>query len=84
MPSAAGPDEPLDARPPGAQPLLVNGQPRAIPTPPTVAGLLRELGLSDQPAAVEVNRRLIPKRQHDQATLSAGDSVEVVTLVGGG
>jgi thiamine biosynthesis protein ThiS len=34
--------------------------------------------------AVEVNRQLVPKKQHESQELKDGDSVEIVTLVGGG
>ena len=36
------------------------------------------------PCAVEVNRLLVPKRKHEQHQLIEGDTVEIVTLVGGG
>jgi thiamine biosynthesis protein ThiS len=33
---------------------------------------------------VEVNRKVVPRRQHAEHTLRDGDTVEIVTLVGGG
>ena len=51
---------------------------------PTVADLVRALGLGKQAVAVEVNKRLAPKREHVSTVLKDGDVVEVVTLVGGG
>lgn len=62
----------------------VNGENRAIPDGATVTDLLAELGLSRQPCAIEVNKRLVPKKDHAARPLSEGDVVEVVTLVGGG
>ena len=50
----------------------------------TVAELLAAQGLAGRPCAVEVNRELVPKREHPSRTLAEGDRVEVVTLVGGG
>ncbi len=50
----------------------------------TIADLLKELGLAGQAVAVEVNRQVVPRRQHDQTHLSEGDHIELVTLVGGG
>ena len=50
----------------------------------TVAQLVQQMGLSGQPVAVEVNKQLVPKRRHGEATLREGDVIEVVTLVGGG
>ena len=64
--------------------ITVNGQKRTVPPGTTVERLLAELGLTGQPAAVEVNKSLVPKRRHAEQTLSPGDKIEVVTLVGGG
>jgi sulfur carrier protein len=64
--------------------ITVNGQPRQVPEGRTVEGLLADLKMAGSPCAVEVNRALVPKRQHAQRTLCDGDSVEIVTLVGGG
>lgn len=63
--------------------LTVNGQPRQTSVS-TVRDLLRELALDKPGVAVEVNKKLVPRREHDRATLKDGDVVEVVTLVGGG
>jgi sulfur carrier protein len=63
--------------------LTINGEPREIQ-----AGNVRELvvamGLGEQAVAVEVNREVIPKRLHEDTLLKDGDTVELVTLVGGG
>lgn len=34
--------------------------------------------------AVEVNRRVAPRREHGATFIGEGDEVEIVTLVGGG
>jgi thiamine biosynthesis protein ThiS len=64
--------------------LTVNDQPRTLPEDSTVADLLRELTLTGTACAVEVNRRLVPKKEHASRALEEGDRVEIVTLVGGG
>ena len=64
--------------------ITVNGEPREIPSGWTIADLLRELDLSVAHVAVEVNRNLVPRAQHAEVTIAAGDELEVVTLVGGG
>ncbi len=64
--------------------ITVNGQSHDAPDGLTVADLLEKQGLSGQPCAVEVNRKLVPKRQHADHALAEGDTVELVTLVGGG
>lgn len=64
--------------------ITVNGEQREIQPGTTVAGLLEQLGLEARPCAAEVNKSLVPKREHGSAVLSDGDTVELVTLVGGG
>ena len=50
----------------------------------TLADLIGELGLNDKPVAVEVNLQLVPRQRFAQHPLVAGDTLEIVTLVGGG
>lgn len=64
--------------------IVVNGQPTELPEGVSVRDLLERLGLKDAPCAAEVNRELVPRREHTRRTLREGDVVEVVTLVGGG
>ncbi len=64
--------------------IQVNGEQRALQSECTVARLLDELNLAGQPCAVEVNAAVVPRREHEQRLLSDGDTVEIVTLVGGG
>ena len=64
--------------------ITVNDESREVPPDATVAGLLADLGLGDKPCAVEVNRELVRKGDHQPHALSEGDRVELVTLVGGG
>ena len=64
--------------------ILVNGQSRTIAARTTVAALLAELELAGRPVAVEVNLDLVPRAQHAEHILAAGDRLELVTLVGGG
>ncbi|MFM9958961.1 MAG: sulfur carrier protein ThiS [Phycisphaerales bacterium] len=64
--------------------IQLNGKDHELTDDATVRELVVALGLADQPAAVEVNKALVPRRQHEQRRLQEGDRVEVVTLVGGG
>lgn len=64
--------------------ITVNAEPRTFPDPLTVAGLLRHLGRDPRKLAVEVNRDVVPRGEHDRTALRDGDAVEIVTLVGGG
>ena len=62
----------------------VNGVERTLELPCTVARLLEELDLAATVCAVEVNAEVVPKRNHADRPLVDGDTVEIVTLVGGG
>jgi sulfur carrier protein len=64
--------------------LKVNGETLQAAEPQTVRQLVERLGFSAKPVAVEVNKQLVPRRQHEQTILRDGDVIEVVTLVGGG
>jgi len=64
--------------------LVVNGQPRQVAAGSTVSTLIDSLGLGRSPCAVEVNRRVVVRRDHASTTLASGDRIEIVTLVGGG
>ena len=64
--------------------VTVNDKVMTLDGPCTVAMLLDQLGLAGAPCAVEVNRDLVPKSRHAGCELTPGDTVEIVTLVGGG
>jgi sulfur carrier protein len=64
--------------------ILLNGQRIAIPDGTTVAALVERMGLRGVAAAAEVNKILVPKREHATRTLEQDDELEVVSLVGGG
>ncbi len=64
--------------------ITVNDQTHQVADAVTVAELLQHLQLSDKPVAVEVNHCLLPRQQHAAHRLSAGNRLEIVTLVGGG
>ncbi len=64
--------------------VIVNGETRDLEDGCTVSRLVEELRLGDAPCAVEVNRTVIRKAEHVSTTLGEGDTIEIVTLVGGG
>ena len=64
--------------------LTVNGQDRELEEGTTIAELLEQLELDPRMLAVERNLNLVPRTQHANTPLAAGDRIEVVTLVGGG
>jgi thiazole synthase len=64
--------------------IILNGEPRPLSQPSTVADLLKKLGHDGRRVAVEVNLDLVPLARHSETNLKEGDAVEIVTLVGGG
>lgn len=64
--------------------IQVNGETTTLPDGLTVADLIAQHGLAPERVAVEVNEQLVRRAQFGQTPLSAGDRVEIVTLVGGG
>jgi thiamine biosynthesis protein ThiS len=64
--------------------ITVNGEPRQVPGPATVADLLRHLQLDPRTVVVELNRHIVRRPQLEQTPLSEGDTVELVHFVGGG
>ena len=79
-PSLSGPSAPLPA---GLQ-VSVNGEPRAFAAGASALDAVTALGFAGRPLAVEINERIVPRRDLAQWRLAAGDRIEIVTLVGGG
>lgn len=70
---------------PGSQmQLQINGHAREVPAGVTVTGLLEFLHLRTDRVAVEVNAEVVTRAKHAATVLKAGDTIEVVTFVGGG
>ena len=72
-----------EANPPGAT-ITFNGDPRRVPHGCTMQALLESLGMTARHVAVELNLEVVPRGRHGETLLAPGDSVEVVSLVGGG
>jgi len=64
--------------------VIINGEGRDIPEGLTVRALLAHLDLAGGPVAVEINREIVPRAEHEKRSLSAGDAIEIVHFVGGG
>ena len=64
--------------------LTVNGEPRRIPGPATVATLLTHLALDPRMVVVELNRDIVRRARIGDVALKDGDEVELVHFVGGG
>ena len=64
--------------------VTINGAGQILPRGITVADLIVRLGLGDRRVAVERNRDVVPKSDHASCVILAGDTLELVTFVGGG
>jgi thiamine biosynthesis protein ThiS len=64
--------------------ITVNGEPRELSGPLTLAGLLAHLELSAETVVVEHNRRIVRRGELDAQPVHTGDVVEIVHFVGGG
>jgi thiamine biosynthesis protein ThiS len=68
--------------------ILLNGQDFPVPDGTTIAGLVtmrRQSGHLRSPAyAVERNKDVVIRAQHDAVRLQPGDKIEIVVMVGGG
>ena len=62
----------------------VNGKAMRVPSGSTLAQLLDSLGLDRARVAVELNLRVVPRAEHGGLRLNHGDTLEIVTFVGGG
>ncbi len=64
--------------------IVLNGDERDVPAKTTVRELLASLDIKTRAVAVERNLEIVPAAQHAACTLTEGDRLEIVTLVGGG
>lgn len=64
--------------------IVVNGVERELADGLSISALVETEGIGRVAYAVEVNRLVVPRREHGERALEDGDVVEIVTLVGGG
>lgn len=64
--------------------IFVNGEQKELSGGLTVIALLAELGVQTERVAVELNLDIVPKGRFGDTILKEGDSVEIVSFVGGG
>ncbi len=64
--------------------IIVNGQPESADAEVTIGALIEQHNLEPLRVAVEVNEKLVRRRDFEQTQLQADDRVEIVTFVGGG
>lgn len=64
--------------------ITVNGAPRTVPGPISLAGLLEHLGLDPRAVVVERNRAIVRRPSLADTPVVEGDVIELVHFVGGG
>lgn len=64
--------------------IVLNGEPKALPGPLSVAALLESLGIDGRIVAVECNGKVIKRARYDDTIVEDGHEVEIVAFVGGG
>jgi len=62
----------------------VNGKSVELPGPTPLLDYVRELGIDSRAIAVEVNGEILHRDNYAGCTLTDGDVVEIVRMVGGG
>ena len=67
--------------------LQVNGDPRRLEpasSPASLVSVIEALGQDPRVVVVEHNGLIVPRSQWEAATVCDGDTLEIVTIVGGG
>ena len=64
--------------------IILNGRPVDLPGPLTVSELLDLLSLPTERIAIELNRKVLRKRDWLTSRVSDSDRIEIVHFVGGG
>ena len=64
--------------------LIVNGEPRVLAAPASVASLLATLGLDLRKVAVERTEEIVSRSRYAETILATGDQLEIVHFIGGG
>ncbi|HXA57145.1 MAG TPA: sulfur carrier protein ThiS [Candidatus Acidoferrum sp.] len=62
----------------------INGEDKEVPENLSVVGLLEFLGMAGNRVAIERNLDILPRVDWQSTAVQAGDSYEIVHLVGGG
>ncbi len=64
--------------------IKINGKERTISDSATVTAMLKELNINNPMIIIELNRNVIKKNEYNNTILSPNDTVEIITLMGGG
>ena len=64
--------------------ILLNNKPEILFDGSTVKKLLEIKNIKNIYYAVEINKRIIPKSDHERHVIKDGDRIEIITAIGGG
>lgn len=64
--------------------LTVNGKPREVTEGRTVGGLIEDLELNPEIVNIQLNGKVLEKKDFDRTALSSGDNLEILMFLGGG
>jgi thiamine biosynthesis protein ThiS len=64
--------------------IQINGETREVADRSTIEDLIRELSLTPQRVAIELNHNVVRRDHWANTALKDGDRVEIVHFVGGG
>ena len=64
--------------------LEINGERRTVPAVENVRELLRYLELGEDRIAVELNRKIVLRKEWHKTSINDRDKIEIVQFVGGG
>jgi sulfur carrier protein len=64
--------------------LMINGKPREVERPMTLAVFLAELDLHERMVVVERNGEIVRRERFGETLLEAGDTLEIVQMMAGG
>ena len=64
--------------------ILLNNKPEILFEGSTIKKLLIKKNIKNKYFAVEVNRKIIPKSDHETHVIKDGDRIEIITAIGGG
>ena len=64
--------------------IQLNGEPRDLEGPLSIAALLEHLNIDPRVVAVEYNRVIVKRGRHADTIIQDGSEVEIVAFIGGG
>ena len=68
----------------GAMQITVNGIHHDTPPKTTISELLKQLNISAERIAIEINLTVIDRADYHVSVLHEGDQIEIISFIGGG